>query len=322
MRVTRLIDAPIIAPDLHPSIGENIQGPSLIRVPDWVDSPLGKYYLYFADHKGSYIRLAYADDLRGPWQVHPTGSLQLADSLFLTEPPDAPPEEVEEIKKQRHSLRGGEVLPHGLVEELTTPHIASPDVHVDDANQTIVMYFHGLEGLGRQVTRVATSSDGIHFSARQEIFSRSYLRAFSHAGNTFALVMPGQIYRFKEGLPPLEEGPLLFNRNMRHAALLVKEDTLYVFWSQVGDVPERILMSTIDLSVDWQAWKETEAVEVLRPERPWEGADAPLEPSVRSVAYGHVNQLRDPAIFTEGDQTYLLYSVAGESGIAIAELEL
>ncbi len=90
MRVTRLIEAPIITPDLHPSIGENIQGPSLIRVPDWVKDPLGAYYLYFADHKGSYIRLAYADDLGGPWTVHPPGSLQLSNSRFLTEPPDAP----------------------------------------------------------------------------------------------------------------------------------------------------------------------------------------------------------------------------------------
>jgi len=95
-----------------------------------------------------------------------------------------------------------------------------------------------------------------------------------------------------------------------------------VFWTQVGHIPERVLLSTIDLSVEWQAWKETEAIEVLRPERQWEGADAPLEPSVRSTAYGHVNQLRDPAVFVEDDHVYLLYSVAGESGIAIAEVEL
>ena len=34
VRVERLADAPIIGPELHLSIGENIQGPSLIRVPD------------------------------------------------------------------------------------------------------------------------------------------------------------------------------------------------------------------------------------------------------------------------------------------------
>ena len=68
-RVERLLDEPIITPATHPSIGENIQGPSLVRVPDWVQAPLGRYYLYFADHKGRYIRLAYAAALMGPWTV-------------------------------------------------------------------------------------------------------------------------------------------------------------------------------------------------------------------------------------------------------------
>ena len=30
----------------------NINGPSLVRVPEWVEDPLGKYYLYFAHHRG------------------------------------------------------------------------------------------------------------------------------------------------------------------------------------------------------------------------------------------------------------------------------
>jgi len=36
---------------------------------------------------------------------------------------------------------------------------------------------------------------------------------------------------------------------------------------------------------------------------------------------GLVRQLRDPAIYQEGERTYLLYAVAGESGIAIGELK-
>jgi len=326
MRATRLTDAPIIFPELHASIGENIQGPSLIKVPSWIPSPLGKYYLYFADHKGSYIRLAYSESLAGPWKIYPPGSLQLSNSHFLTNPPDAPKEELEKIEKQRQNDRGtgfrwsSDELPHDLFTELTTPHIASPDVHVDDENKEIVMYFHGLEALGTQVTRRSVSKDGINFSVYPEVLSRSYLRAFRHAGETYALVMPGQIYRFQGGLPPLESGPLLFNRNMRHSALLKIEDRLHVFWSQVGDTPERILMSVINIGMDWLDWRETDAVEVLRPERFWEGCDSPLEPSMRSVAYGHVNQLRDPAIFCEGGHIYLLYSTAGESGIGIAEL--
>src|SRR5262245_25405114 len=77
VRIDRLLDRPIITPALDPSIGPNIQGPSLIRVPDWAPGRLGRYYLYFADHKGRYIRLAYADELLGPWRIHVPGSLQL-----------------------------------------------------------------------------------------------------------------------------------------------------------------------------------------------------------------------------------------------------
>jgi len=87
MRVERLVDEPIISANLHASIGLNIQGPSMIRVPDWIEGRLGDYYLYFADHKGRYIRPAYASDLLGPWRIHPPGRLQLEESSFLTEPP-------------------------------------------------------------------------------------------------------------------------------------------------------------------------------------------------------------------------------------------
>lgn len=67
-------------------------------------------------------------------------------------------------------------------------------------------------------------------------------------------------------------------------ALLKRGDTLFVFWTRVGDRPERILLSAVDLSMPWGDWKERYLGEVLRPERPWEGADLPLKPSVRNVA--------------------------------------
>ena len=101
---------------------------------------------------------------------------------------------------------------------------------------------------------------------------------------------------------------------------MLRGDQLYVFWTQVGEAPERILLSTIDLTLDWLEWRESAPIEMLRPERGWEGAEAPLEPSIRSTAYGHVNQLRDPAIFEENGEVFLLYAVAGESGIAIAQV--
>jgi len=318
VQVKRLLDRPIISPGLDPSLGPNIQGPALIRVPDWVSGRLGKYYLYFADHKGRYIRLAYAETLLGPWKIYVPGSLQIEGSYLLTKPPTGP---VEALEKLRTTPKPAN-LSHDPFTEATTPHIASPDVHVDDVNRRIVMYYHGLNGLQEQVTRVAISGDGIHFAARPEILGRTYFRTFLHQGYTYAMAMPGQFYRSKDPLGGFEEGPLLFNPNMRHAALLKRGNTLVVFWTQVGQAPEAILVSTIDMSGDWAKWSETKPVEVLRPERPWEGADAPLSPSLRSTAYGHVNQLRDPAVYEENGRIYLLYAVAGESGIGIAEVKL
>ena len=93
-----------------------------------------------------------------------------------------------------------------------------------------------------------------------------------------------------------------------------------MFWTRVGDVPERILVSEVDLSGPWTSWRAGPAQEVLRPQEAWEGADVPAEPSWRGAINRRVNQLRDPAVFEEDGRTWLLYAVAGEAGIAIAEL--
>jgi hypothetical protein len=45
-----------------------------------------------------------------------------------------------------------------------------------------------------------------------------------------------------------------------------------------------------------------------------------LEASRGGYIDGRVHQLRDQAIYSEDDKTYLLFSVASESDIAIAEI--
>ena len=69
-------------------------------------------------------------------------------------------------------------------------------------------------------------------------------------------------------------------------------------------------------------WQESEPVEVLRPLRSWEGANLPVEPSRGGSIDEPVNQLRDPAIFEENGRIFLLYAVAGERGIGLAEVHL
>lgn len=322
VEVIRLNDEPIIHPKMHSSIDNNIQGPTVIRVPDWLQNPLGKYYLYFADHKGAYIRLAYADEITGPWKIYEPGSLQLKDSHFLTEAPQLSEEREVEIRKMVEA-RGVRLL-HDVIEEVTTPHIASPDVHVDHENKRIVMYYHGLEGVGHQVSRVAVSDNGIDFTAQPDQLGKTYMRIFHWQDDTYALAMPGQLYRARGqlALNGFESGPLLFNKDMRHNAVLVWEDQLLVFWTQVGDAPEHIKLSTIELQSDWQQWQESSAQELLRPTKPWEGSEAPLEPSLRSSSYRLVNQLRDPAILVDEGKVYLFYAIGGESGIAVVEMDI
>jgi len=283
-----------------------------------VGEPLGRYYLYFADHKGTYIRLAYADALSGPWSIHEPGTLPLTTSHFLTEPPALSDEVRRELAR---APSRGEGVPSRLM-SATQPHLASPDVHVRPDRREIVMYVHGLEGPGLQRTRAAVSTDGLRFSARPDVLGRTYMRAFPYRGWWYALAMPGVLYRSRDGLQDFEEGPTLFEPTMRHSAVYRRRDTLYVFWTNVGDTPERILLSTIEIAGDWSTWRATGRREVLRPEWEWEGALLPREPSVRDAINIRVHQLRDPAIYVENDRLFLLYAVAGEAGIAIADLTL
>lgn len=309
MRAIRLsTEGPIIRPDMDTRMGANINGPSLIRTPEWLPDRLGEYYLYFADHKGVYIRLAYADHLLGPWQTHEPGALQLAQTSF-------PQSAGEFDAKLEQAMRQGRVYPH----------VASPDAAVDHDARLIRLYFHGQLREGPQVSRVATSSDGINFVARDETLSTSYLRMI-RLGDVaepgwYGMSMPGILYRSEDGLCGFEQGPQLFPDTMRHCALLRRGDTLYVFWTNAGDAPERIYVAPIALEGDWRSWSAGERRELLRPVYDWEGADLPIAPSVRGFAPKPVHELRDPAIFEDGDAAYLLYTVQGERGIAIAQLD-
>lgn len=298
LTVRRLPGNPIIRPEmLRGTEGANINGPSLIRAPDWLPNRLGTYYLYFAHHNGKHIRLAYADRLEGPWRIHEPGTLHLKEVPACT------------------------------------GHIASPDVHVDDARREVRLYFHGpVKGGGGQKSFVAISKDGVRFQAGDEALGLFYFRVFQHNDWWYALAKGGVLYRSKDGLRHFERGHNPFpggeqrtgdlnEPGPRHVALHKVGNVLWVYYSSIGDAPERILRSRLDLTPDWQKWKAVAPTEVLRPEYDWEGADLPVKPSKAGAVKGREHALRDPGVFVDADRrVYLLYSVAGESGLAIAEI--
>jgi hypothetical protein len=193
----RLPQDPLITLASAKSLGDNINGPSVIRVPAWISNPLGRYYLYFAHHKGDHIRLAYSDALTGPWKIYDPGVLNVKNTIFYRPQPDPP----------------------ASPESLYT-HVASPEIFIDEQHRQLVMYVHGMFTDGNswpsdgrealkwmrqngyaQFTQTTVSRDGLHFEARAGITARtSYQRIFQWGGAYYSMGRLGVLGRSDDPL--------------------------------------------------------------------------------------------------------------------------
>lgn len=290
MKVIRFDNNPLISPDSSPEIGTNINGPSVIRKPEWLNGIQGKYLMYFAHHHGSNIRLACAESLTGPWKIVAGGSLHL-DDVYCED------------------------------------HVASPDIHIDETNRLIIMYYHGILRSPRgQWSFRAVSEDGINFRSESNFIAPFYLRVFKYKDAFYGLAKNighpgGVLLRSEDGIKPFVTGHQVLP-DMRHAAVMVRENgILDIFYSRSGDCPERILYCSMPLDNDWKSWCPGESVTVMEPEYDYEGVNEPLAASRTGWAPAPVRQLRDPAVYKEDDRIYLFYSNAGEQGICGAEVK-
>ena len=335
---------PIITANMFPSNrrgsdGSNINGPSMIRIPGWIPrsqraNRRANYYLYFGHHDGDYIRMA--------WSASPTGPFTLyrADAGVGT----------------RGVMDNNNT--HITLDEniqIRRNHIASPDVHVDNDNRQIIMYFHSgnpyrFNGrdISEQVSWVNTSSDGLNFrrrDTRSVQLGPSYFRVFEDNRTLYAFHNNGGPVRarsfdnpweptrgYYDGreLPPLWEsrGRNMFRdaftrdsgQRVRHSSIRVNNRNAQVFYSIRGHSPERLFVSNINLNTrSWDDWRSTiPGTEILRAVGGWEGGHLTPQPSVGGPAVG-VNQLRDPYIFEDDDGSlYLFYSGQGEDAMGVA----
>ena len=299
-------------------MGATLNGPSLLHMPDWAAGRLGRYHLYFSDHKGDYIRLAYADHLTGPWRTYRPGVLDLRHSLFETLDPPEPPAAARPAWAKE--MEGGYLYAH----------IASPDLHLDHETRVIRMYYHGLMWNGDQQTRLALSCDGLSFTPQEPLLGPSGFRVFAHDGFLFAFASGARLYRARHWSGPFETGPQLLpfaahegrGEGCRLGAVCRQGNRLHLVYSRMGDCPERILHCELALEGDWQHWSVGPSRELLAPERPWEGGDLSALPTRMGAANAPACELRDPFVFRDGDGAlYLLYCGGGERGIGIAALE-
>ncbi|MBK1855168.1 hypothetical protein JO972_09385 [Verrucomicrobiaceae bacterium 5K15] len=354
---------------------ENLNGASCIRIPNWIPAneradPTAVYYLYFADHSGNYIRMAWAANIEGPW----TG-FRMNENTY----PDIGDRGVLSLGDDDEIDAGDGLMIDG--------HIASPDVLIDDTNQRIIMYFHGQvwftsEGRSNsrsQRTISATSSDGLNFNMPSGGDSRagqsghgvlsvnygeSYFRIFEEGGRQYALTNTGDLYgapvdSSNVPLDPLvpnasynhtsrywDQGPKPFTDETesrgwldwgndlgalrpRHFGVLKRDGLLYAFYTNKGEIGERVKISTFDFAnlpsgseLSFEDWHGVfPSQELLRPEENWEGANLPLSISGAGGADDPMHELRDPSVLEDNDgRTYLFYSGSGEKAIGVAQL--
>jgi len=260
--------------------GNNINGPSLIKAPKWIKSPLGKYYLYFSHHKGKYIRMAYSEKITGPYKIFKEGVFNLKNSPGRD-------------------------------------HIASPDVHVDSENKIIIMYYHTCFNKN-QYTLKSTSINGISFKSDNNKIGSYYFRGFRFKNQLYGIAKGtnnyGKIYKKVN-----YEWKVIYQKlikNIRHTAVLVEDDKIYLFFSLIGELQESIYCCNLDIN----NFQITNKYKLLKPTLKYEGFNFPKEKSKIGMEKKFVNQVRDPGIYINKSDKYLLYSVSGEKGIAIAKL--
>lgn len=321
VRVTRFAGNPLVTVKSSSTLGANVNGPTVIRVPSWVQQPLGRYYMYFGNHRGDFIRLAYADAVTGPWKIHEPGVWHVRDSALYRTQPD--------------SARFG-----GF-----NTHFASPEVFIDSTNRRIVLWAHGWYTNGEhwpvepkaaqqwatergygQFTQGAVSSDGLTFTAQPGITRESYIRVFARDGALVGMSRLGVLLRAPHALASFAVGPNAFRgseygtNRVRHVALLPRGNRLSVFFTAIGDAPERMLLSTIDMTQKWEDWRASAPIEIMRPETNYECANLPEAPSLVGDVFDPVRQIRDPHVLEDEGKTYLFYAICGEQGVAGAEL--
>ena len=135
--------------------------PSVVRMVGRVANPLGRFYLYYAPHDApGGICLAYADKPEGPW----------------------------------HEYAGNPVIARDWPPQYQVSHVSGPDAIWSEDEGKLLLYFHG----ENPVTRVAGSSDGVHFVYEGEAVTTRMFPNLSEAsyGRVFRHRLPGKDNRY------------------------------------------------------------------------------------------------------------------------------
>jgi hypothetical protein len=165
------------------------------------------------------------------------------------------------------------------------------------------------------------------------------VHTFWWEGQEYGIGWGGSLMKMPIDSSPLELRKLHFHRslcppsaqdphraNVRHVALRLRGRFLQIFYSCIGDTPERILQAVVKLKGDWTSWQAENVRDLLRPEHDWEGlglaqrVENGREPGALGRS-GPACGLRDPFLFVDKQERLLMiYALQGEQGLGIAQL--
>ncbi|MWG35016.1 hypothetical protein [Halomarina oriensis] len=114
----------------------------------------------------------------------------------------------------------------------------------------------------------------------------------------------------------------MFPTNRHYGLQRLDDDLLRVLLTRRFDRPERVMVVILDLSNPDDEWRANphSPETVLWSDRDYGGGDLPLETSGDGAAYEPMRALRDSAVVEGNGRTYPYYAVAGEQGMAGAEI--
>lgn len=264
---------------------DNINNPTVISVPSFINNSIGKFYCYFSNHSGTSIKMAYTDDLNGKWTV--------IDTVFT------------------------------LRDSACDSHIASPEIVVE--NNEILMYYHGDKNGEQKTFLAKSSDGINFTRVSDNPLCDFYLRVFKYKNKKYGIAKSGNIssviYDVDNGYVP--KFSLL--PKSRHCAVYVDGDMLYILYSKVGDAPEHIRICNVKLDDDISNWEIIDDKKLVSSNFKFEGAHLEPIPSMfgsATLRYGgtDINELRDPFLFRHEDRLYIYYVILGEKKITWAEV--
>lgn len=284
-------------------IGDNINGPAVVRLFGNHKKTFGyKFLLLFAHHQGEYIRIAGSNSLLSKWRFVPSKILNTKSYAEFHD------------------------------------HVASPDAHYLKNSDTLLVFFHSREiGNRKQITFLARFNGGLNnrplilktnlpFYARV-FFVRKQAYALTKGGNLFdtldkELCEWRPLVNIFTGQDSEEDTYQNHPGSIRHLSVLNYKGMYLVFYSIIGEKPEKIWVSELKIDTTKGKFMALGKVLVLSPEKEYEGCGLKLQNSESGPSLVPENSVRDPYVIKFRSRYLLFYSIKGEFGIAFTELNL